>query len=261
MKKLSVILLITTTITSCTLFFPKIALKRAGIFDTKSELKIIENEKQKIIFIGMHHFGREKFYNDVANKIDSLQKLNYTVFYESVAKDKGTDSLIAIRNFKKLRKLMGFNPIKYLDTTNNKINGKIKYRGKHKLINQPKYSKLKVNNLTSIKADISITELITEFEKNNGKIKLDSCDLKTNLTDKNYKCKKAKKSLLREFKMGYIGAYREKHLAERITKSNKNKVLVIYGAAHFWGLYFKLNEFDKTYRLTKYKTTYNTVHN
>jgi hypothetical protein len=241
------------------MIFPEVALKRAGIFETKSELKIIENEKQKIIFIGMHHVGREEFYNDVANKIDSLQKLNYTVFYEGVTNDKETDSLITVRNFMKLRKLMGILPIEHLDTTKNKINGKIKYRGKYKLVNQLNYSRLKVDSLTSINADISINELITEFEKNNGKIKLDSCDLKIKLTDRNYKCKKVKKNIFKEFKMEYIGDYREKSLAKIITKSNKNKVLVIYGDAHFWGLYIELKALDKSYRLKKYKTISNTL--
>lgn len=103
--------------------------------------------------------------------------------------------------------------------------------------------------------------MISEFEKEYGKIKLSNCDLKTTLKDKTYKCKKAKKSLLREFKMEYIGDYREKHLAEIITRSNKNKVLVIYGNAHFWGLYFKLTELDKTYRFKRNKTIANTLHN
>ena len=232
-------------------------MKRAGIFDTKSELKIIESKNQRIIFIGMHHFGKEEFYDDVANKIDSLQKLDYTVFYESVGKHKETDSLTAIKNFKKLRKLMGFFPSEYIDTTTNIIDNKIKYKGKHKLINQPRYSKLRVDSLTAIKADIDITELILEFEKKNGDIKLDSCDLETELTNKNYKCKKVNKNLLREFKMEYLRGFREKHLAQVIKKSNKSKVLVIYGDAHFFGLYFEMKDLDNDFKLIKYKTIAN----
>ena len=260
MKK-ALVLLIFLVLNSCTLFFPKIALKRAGIFDTKSELKIIESKNQRIIFLGMHHFGKKEFYDDVTNKIDSLQKLDYTVFYESVGKRKETDSLTAIKNFKKLRKLMGFFPSEYIDTTTNKIDNKIKYNGKHKLINQPKYSKLGVDSLTAVKAGIDITEIIVEFEKENGYIKLDSCDLKTELTDKNYKCKKVNKDVFREFRMEYLGNFREQHLAEVLNKSDKNKILVIYGDAHFWGLYMEMKKMDKDFKLTKYKTIANTVYN
>ena len=252
--KNTLVLLMFLLLTSCTLIFPKVALKRAGIFDTKSELMIIESKNQRIIFIGMHHFGKKEFYDDVANKIDSLQKLNYTIFYENVGKRKETDSLTAIKNFKKLRKLMGFFPIQYIDTTTNKIENKINYKGKHKLINQPRYPKLGVDSITAVKADIDITELILEFEKKNGDIKLDSCDLKTKLTEKDYKCKKVNKDVFREFKNKYLGNFREAHLAEVINKSNKNKVLVIYGDAHFWGLFKEMKHLDKDFNITKYKT-------
>lgn len=252
MKRLLLILIFISS-TSCTLISPKIALKRAGIFNTKSELKIIENEDQKVVFIGMHHFGRKEFYDDVAKKVDSLQKLNFIVFYEGVTRDKKIDSIVTIQNFKKFRKLMGFFPIEYLDTTNNQIQGKIKYVGKYKLVNQPEYSKLKVDSLTSVKGDVSMNELINEFERYNGEIKLDSCDLKSNLTEKIYKCKKVDKILSKEFKMNYIKDFREKTLAQIISKSNEEKVLVIYGDSHFWGLYNELNALGKRYKLKKYK--------
>lgn len=250
MKKI-VALLIFITLNSCALISPEKALKRTGIFETSSELKIIENEKQKIIFIGMHHLGKKEFYKDVAKKIDSLQELNYSVFYELVTNQKQTDSLSTVRNIMKLRKLIGFLPDKHLDTTDNKISGGFKYKKKYNLINQPKYSMLNVDTLTALKADVSLIKLITEYEKKEGEIRLDSCDLLTKISNRNYKCKKVKKKILRNFKMKYLGDYREKYLAKKIYKSNKDKVLVIYGDSHFIGLYFKLAALDKNYRLKK----------
>lgn len=248
MKKL-LTLLIVLTFTSCSSIFINSALKRKGIFDVKSELKIIKNEKQKIVFMGMHHIGRKEFYDDVSKKIDSLQKLNYTVFYESVSDGDKTDSITAVRSAMKLRKLMGFFPGKYLDTSTNVIAGKIKYRGKYKLINQPRYTELNVDGISSIRADVGISELITEFEKNNGKIKLDSCDYNVDLKSKEYKCKKVPKRLLKEFKKKYIFDYRNKHLAKKIIESKKKKVLVVYGKAHYFGLYMKLFSLDKSYKI------------
>jgi hypothetical protein len=239
MKK-SIILLISLILTSCSSIFPTHTLKRIGVFDSKSELEIIKYKKKKILFIPMHHVGKKEFYDDIANKVDSLQKLDYTVFYESAIDDKETDSLTTTRNGLKLRKLMGFYPRKYLDTTTNIIAGKIKYKGEHKLVNQPKYSQLKVDNLTSIKADVSLTELINEFEKKYSEIKLDSCDFRFNLENKNYKCKRANKGLRKKFEKEYVQDYRNKYLAKQIINSKKNKILVIYGDSHYIGLYREL---------------------
>lgn len=244
MKKL-LILLLFSAFTSCTLIFPSVALKRTGVFETKSKLKKINFKEKKILFLGMHHIGRKEFYDDVAKKVDSLQKLGYVVFYERVADDKKTDSLIVLKNAMKLRKLMGFSPEKYLDTTTNIIAGRIKYRGKHKLMNQPSYTKLKVDKLTAIWGDVSMNELITEFEKEHTEIKLDSCDYKFSLRDKNYKCKKIDRDRLRDFKMGYIADYREKHLVNKIIDSKKNKVLVVYGSGHYLGVWSELYDLKK----------------
>jgi len=143
----------------------------------------------------------------------------------------------------KLRKLMGFFSDKYLDTTTNIIAGKIKYKGNNKLLNQPKFNQLNVDSFTSIKTDVSLSELITEFEKKYSEIKLDDCDYMFSLEDKNYKCKSANKSLQKKFEKEYIQDYRNKHLANKIINSKKKKVLVVYGDTHYVGLYgeFLLN--------------------
>ena len=249
MKKLLILITI-FTLTSCSSIMTNRGLKRSGVFNVKSELNSIENEQKKIIFIPMQHIGRKELYNDVANKIDSLQKLDYTVFYEGV--NYGKDSLVRVENLMKLRRIKGFFPQGnkgYIDTTTNIIAGKIKYKGKYKLINQPSYGKLKVDSLTSIWADVSLAELITDFEKKNEKIILDKCDFSFSLKDENFKCKKVKKSLRKIFDREYAFGYRDKSLAERIVKSEKNKILVIYGSRHFWGLYLELKKIDKNFRM------------
>lgn len=253
MKK-TLILLIIFTLTSCASVFNKRIIKNLGVENEKTELKFIDNIEQEIIFIPMHHVGRKRYYNDIANKVDSLQKLKYVVFYEGVTDNKEKDSLIRKKSLLKLRRIMGFFPQGqkgYLDTTTNIIAGKIKYKGKYKLINQPNYKLLKVDSLSSIRADINLTELITDFEKNYGKIKIDSCDYKTDLKDKNYRCGKAKRGLRKKFENGYVKDYRNKYLAEQIFKSNKNKILVIYGDAHFFGLYWELNLLDNDYTIIR----------
>lgn len=253
MKK-TLTLLIIFTLTSCASIFNKRIIKKLGVENEKTELKFIDNKEQEVIFIPMHHVGRKEYYNDIANKVDSLQKLNFTVFYEGVSDDKEKDSLIRRNSFLKLRKIMGFFPQGqkgYLDTITNVIGGKIKYKGKYKLFNQPRYKQLKVDSLNSTRADANLTQLINDFEKNYGKIKLDSCDHKTDFKDKNYKCKKVKRSLRKKFENGYVKDFRNKYLAEQIFESKKNKILVIYGDAHFFGLYSELNLLDNDYTIIR----------
>lgn len=248
MKK-SLILFLFFLFTSCSSLFLNSTLKKNGVFDTKSKLKFIVNKKDKknILFLGMHHIGRKEFYDDVAKKVDSLQKLGFTVFYEGVYDKKEIDSTITIRSAMKLRKLMGYSPHKYIDTATNIIGKNFKYRGKYKLINQPRYRLLGVDSVQAVRADIGLTELITAFEKGHKVIKLNSCDHKFKLRDKKYNCKKLNKKLLRTFENYYVKDFREKLLAKRILKSKKNKILVIYGKAHFFGLYFSLKSLDKNY--------------
>lgn len=249
MRKL-LILLMFLIFSSCATIFNKKIIKKLGVESEKTELKFIDNKEKEIIFIPIHHVGRKEYYNDIANKVDSLQKLNYVVFYEGVTDYKEKDSLIRKKSLLKLRRIMGFFPQGqkgYLDTTTNIIAGKIKYKGKYKLINQPNYNLLNVDSLSSKRTDISLTELITDFEKNYGEIKIDSCDYKTDFRDKNYKCGKAKRNLRKKFENGYVKEFRNKYLAEKLFKSEERKIVVIYGDAHYTGLWYQLYLLDKNF--------------
>jgi len=226
-----IILLLILTLTSCASIFNKRIIKKLGVKNEKTELNFIDSKEKEVIFIPIHHVGRKKYYEDIAHKVDSLQKHNFIVFYEGVSDEKEKDSLIRKNSFLKLRKIMGFFPQGqqgYLDTVTNVIGGKVKYKGKHKLINQPKYKQLKVDSLIAIRTDVTLTELMNDFEKQYGKIILDSCDFETDFKDKNYKCKKVKRSIRKKFKKGYVKDYRNKYLAKKIFESKKNKILVIY---------------------------------
>jgi len=250
MKKLliPVFLLI---VTSCSSIFNKKIIRKLGVEDDKTELKFISSEEQEIIFVPIHHVGRKEYYEDIANKVDSLQKLNYAVFYEGVIDDQEKDSVTRRMSLLKLRKIMGFFPQGqqgYFDTVTNVIAGKIKYKGKYKLMNQPNYKQLKVDSLTAIRADASLTELIADFEKNHGPIKLDSCDYNTSFKSKNYTCKKARKSLRKKFNTKYVIRYRNTFLAHKLFRSKKNKILVVYGSAHYTGLWYQLYLLDNNYK-------------
>ena len=219
-------------------------LKNNGVFDTKSSLKILKSTNQKVVFIGMHHIGKKEFYNDVSIKIDSLQKLGYTTYYESVKDGAEIDSTTKKISKLKFRKLIGIVPEKYIDTANNIIGGKLKYRNKkHKLINQPSYPDMNIDTLTSIKADVGLTTLMAEFEKKHGEISIDSCDMKYELYDTKYNCKLDDKD--------FIINYRNKFLADKITNSKLDKILIIYGKSHLDGLIQDLKKIDNSWELIK----------
>ena len=247
MKKVFIFLGFLTTISCANHKF-----KKSGALKTKSKIENIKSKEKEILFIPMekYHIGRIEYYEDLRNKIDSLQKLNYTVFYEGVTlEDKKKDSTTNKISLLKFRKIVDFFPLRNkgnLDIANNIIRGKFKYKGKHKLLNQPKYKQLKIDSLNSLRADVSIAEMIINFEENYEEIRLGSCDYETNFTEI-YKCKKSKRSLRKKFRQKSIVDFRNKYLAEKINSSIKNKILVVYGGAHLIGLKYELQLLERNY--------------
>ena len=253
-QKHSILILLLLSLTSCASILNKRIIKRLGVEDKNTKLRFINGPEKDILFIPMHHVGRKAYYADVAHKIDSLQQLNYTVFYEGVRDNIETDSTVRKLSLMKLRKILGFFPQGhkgYLDTTTNTIAGVLKYKGAYTLINQPSYQKLKVDSTTAINGDVSLTELIRDFEKHHGEIPLDSCDYKVSFKDSIYPCKKAKRHVRKQFKRRYVMQFRNQSLAQKIAQSDKRKILVVFGEAHFSGLWYELYQIDPNYSLLK----------
>ena len=49
-------------------------LKNAGIFDNRISVRKLSNDKKDLVFMPMHHIGKQAFYDDVKSQIDSLHK-------------------------------------------------------------------------------------------------------------------------------------------------------------------------------------------
>lgn len=245
--KITLGLLIIFSSTSCNSLW----LKHSGVLDEKPELKVISNGQKTIVYLPLHHIGREEYYDDMSKKIDSLQSINYTVFYEMVTTDL-KDTSEYINYAKKFRKIQGdFGAGNgYLDTTNNMIYGSIKYDEKYKMMNQPKFFEMGVDSLSAINADVKLEELISAFEKKNGTIKLSECDLKTRL-QLDYTCETLNKKLKKDFNNNFTLGMRNENLAELITNSDSNKIFVIYGARHFKGMLKELKSIDKNWKEKK----------
>lgn len=237
-------LLITTALlfilcTSCL----NLSLRVIGAYDTKAEPKAFTNNKKTMVFIPMHHIGLKEFYNDVHRLTDSLHNEGYIVFYESVkTKDSLTEEQKKILNLK-LRKMVGVNidTIGYLDTVNNRLMGR-RFKNRKGLMNQP-HPRLMGGDFTKDRVqDVPFNKLIAEYESRYGEIMLNPCDYNLRPHEK-YECGKEPDDQVNAI----IRGYREESLAKGIMEEENDKIVVVYGALHEWGLYKKLQALDSTW--------------
>lgn len=242
-----ILVLVCTTFISCS----KLWLKYSGILESKPELKTITNGEKTVVFLPLHHIGRKMYYEDIEKKIDSLQAIDFVVFYELVsAKDTNQENMI--NTARKFRKIQGDFQAKngYLDTINNKIYGSISYDAKYNLVNQPEFTVMGIDTLTAVNADLSLEELVMEFEKKHGEVHLDSCDNNTGFSE-SYECEPLTKKLKKDFKKNYILGLRNKNLADMISATSSKNIFVIYGARHYKGMFEELREIDHNWKLLK----------
>lgn len=205
-------------------------LKQKGLLDEKAELKMIQWNDKSIAFIGMMHLGKKSFYEDVKRMVDSLQKEGYTVFYEGSFRRrqrKELDTVCAL----KCRKLTGLDATRFYSET-------VPFQAqiaKHQLVDQPDYPDLGVIEEQSVSADLGLKELITAYEKEYRVIELDECDYKSPLGTK-YTCSPMGFGKKVTFQQDFIIDKRNAYVAETIKSSTHNKIVVLYGKAHYRGI-------------------------
>lgn len=233
MSKLKVLfacILITIVSSSCV----SLMLRTLGAYKEEAKIKNIPHKNKNILYIPIHHVGKKSFYEDIRKKVDSLQKLGYVVYEEGVKPIDESLSVTETANLK-FRKMMGFYVAQegYLDTVNNTLFGKISYRNKRGLINQPPYKDLGVDTTKSIRADIEKHILIQKFEEKYGDIKLEQCDLETPL-DSTYSlsCREKNRKLRKAFENYVVFELRDEHLLKTVVESPHDMILIIYGSNH-----------------------------
>jgi hypothetical protein len=241
MKLRSILLLavVTMAATSCM----SLALSVMGINKKEATLSQYTNGDKTVAYIPMKHIGPKEFYANVKYKVDSLEREGYIVFVESV---RVTDSLTQPQKDTlkwKVRKLTGVTIRKegYIDTINNKLMGR-NFKNRRGLVNQPKYSLLGVDSISSRIVDVPMNMLIKQYERDYGAIQLNVCDYTTTFEEK-YDCGKEKTSQSNSI----ILKYRNKHLADEIVAEKHKKIVVLYGSAHENGLFADLKKIDSTW--------------
>lgn len=100
--------------TSCKSYLINNYFKSIGVYDDKIRLEKLTVGDKEIVLFGMHHIGKNEFYEDVKSKIDSLKKQDYLFYTEGiksnfVGKNKLSkqDSIVIIDIAYKFRKISG----------------------------------------------------------------------------------------------------------------------------------------------------------
>ncbi|WP_297334558.1 hypothetical protein [Flavobacterium sp.] len=220
-----------------------VSLHAIGAYNTKAEPTAYTNNKKTIVFIPMRHIGLKEFYDDVHRLTDSLHNEGYIVFYESVKiRDSFTDEQKKIMDLK-LRKMVGvsIDTIGYLDTVNNRLMGR-RFKNRKGLMNQPKYTLMGADLTKDRVQDVPVNELIAEYESRYGEIRLNPCDYNLR-PDEKYECGKEPDDQVNAI----IRGYRDESLAKAIMEEKNDKIVLVFGALHEWGVYKKLQTLDSTW--------------
>ncbi len=228
-------------------------LYNAVLSPKANESKIVHlSTGNEVVFIPMIHIGYKSYYEDVARKVDSLDKLGYAFIYETVS-SKLKDSVQKDIVYRKLRKVLGAQPSavgERVDTVNKLIINEISYPSELDLISQPKYSQLNLNTSESICGDVPLETLIAAFEQKNGKIELSDCDRETGFQG-DYDCSALGLASRVDFYENYIIEYRDSILLESFLSLKHPKVAIVYGSGHFKGFYKRLQEYDSNWKVVK----------
>jgi hypothetical protein len=237
------ILFVTTLIlilTSCKSYLINNYFKSIGVYDAKIKLEKLSSNDKEIVLFGMHHIGKNEFYEDVKSKIDSLKKLDYLFYIEGIKSNFGgknklskQDSIVIIDMAYKFRKISGKPLIsKNLETDHLKILKDKGIKVDYNLVQQPSYSELGISPEFYKNTDLKVEELLEMYENKYGKIILESCDYNTKYYENSICKNKLDKNLFTPF---FVDE-RNNSILRHITNENKNKIAIIYGKEHFIGV-------------------------
>ena len=222
------IIIICIIISSCAVNHQEELLKNRYI-NKKVVLNKISYNNKSLYFLPIRHIGTKDYYQQVTTKIDSLQSLGYHFIFEGNSLHKSYNSINDnLEPYLKFRKITGIDIL----LPYSKIPPYSNYCIKYNLIDQPSYSEFGMNESNSKSADLTIKQLIEEYETTYSKIILDPCDYKTNLKEK-YSCSKFDENSKKIFNKEIILKKRNENLVNKIKENKNEKLLIIYGENHF----------------------------
>jgi len=220
MKKLLLIVLLAIFSTSCSRIYLGLVSSKKVITETFYN----EELDKTLVCFPMVHLNKPEFYEDVRKKLTNLREEGYVVYYEGIKFDSLQMAKPKIDSLKrKMRKLLGFNFTNYKDSTNKSFP---KFFKNKKYALQTRES-IGINE-NDINVDFSVSEIITNYETNHGKIILTECDLETPLNDK-YECD----VLPKVYENEVIVYARNDKIFQAVKNSRHQKIALVYGKMHF----------------------------
>jgi hypothetical protein len=225
LKKIILVAFFLSALTGCKSYLFNKGLEKMGVFDSKIHLTEIKNEAKEVIFFPMKHIANEEFYNDTKYKIDSLKKLGYYFFYESI--NVLIDDTITLRKFRKLKGMPISKPsLGYMYL----IDSVYKFKLKKKIIDQPKYNTLGIDSFSGKRVDLNLRDIITAYESRYGEIKLEPCDFETSVYKKSA-CND--KKIDNKVIYNLLLTLRNQKIVNEILLHKGIKIALVYGEEHF----------------------------
>ena len=222
-------------------------VQSTGVLRDASRKFELRNGNRSVIYIPMRHLGTRVYYDQIQRAVDSLQKSGYVVFYESIAYqvDSAVQRDVYDRKFRKLTgNRLGLQQcIETPGDTVRVLRAPLYRKLGQRIISQPDYSFFLVDYETAVNADIPKNKLLDDFEYMYGTIKLEPCDYETPL-DAPYGCKPIKAALKNKFDKEFIMQKREENLASLVADAPQQKILILFGTAHFKGFLRNLQARD-----------------
>ncbi|UMY66508.1 MULTISPECIES: hypothetical protein [unclassified Flavobacterium] len=193
-----------------------------------------------LIYIDAIHIGRPEFYADIKFTIDSLKREGYTIVYEEnrAVMSSLADTVLVDRYKRKLRRITGIYYGDYSDAKDNKSLRIPKIKG---LVAQT-VENTGIDRAKDVWGDYTLYENIDRYEAERGEIALTECDWTTGKNEK-YKCASINKSAADYL----LITLRNKRLLHVVDSIQRDKVAILYGAAHKQGFLYLLHKKDSSW--------------
>lgn len=222
------IITICTIISSCSVNHQEELLRNRYI-NKKVVLNKINYNDKLLYYLPIRHIGTKDYYEQVTTKIDSLRSLGFHFLFEGNSLRKSYNPIDGnLEPYLKFRKITGIDIL----LPYSKIPPYSEYCIKYNLIDQPSYSEFGMTENNSESADLTIKQLIEDYETTYSKIILDSCDYNINLKEK-YSCSILGETSKKIFNKEIILKRRNENLVNKIKENKNNKLLIVYGENHF----------------------------
>jgi hypothetical protein len=194
----------------------------------------LKSNTKEIHFIGMTHIGQKEFYENIKKEVIKFKKKGYVLFYEFIDTE---DKSVTEIDLRKVRKFAGFLP-----TENGHKQGIRDFSNIKGLEAQRNEMFFNLINNKDYIADISVTLAVKAYEDRYGEIILTPEDLNTPLEET------VSETLPTKDMFSIVLDFRNIHIANFITESEYDKIILMYGSEHKTGVLEELKKIDNSWQ-------------